>query len=141
MYSKVLWISELQREKFVKSITFDNQQVNNNRVALLIRDEEIDDAILESPELNVDNIDMDDNSDNENDKETDKFIKLWFEGLDEEDISNSEDNISDNKIDENLNKLLSTQIHLTDNNDAKWDLTTLFKSQLVVSSFFFSMSL
>ncbi|GBC09669.1 hypothetical protein RclHR1_09030001 [Rhizophagus clarus] len=67
---------EFQREKFVKSITFDNQQVNNNRVVLPIRNEEIDDAILEPPELNVDDIDIDDNSNNENDEEIDEFIKL-----------------------------------------------------------------
>src|SRR5437016_3953566 len=118
---------ELQREKFVKSITFDDQRVNNNRVAIPVGNEEIDDDIIELQELNINDIDIDDESDNEDDEEIDEFIKLWFEGLDEEDII--EDNISDNEIEENLNELLNTQIHPADNNDAKWDLTTLFKSR------------
>jgi len=129
---------ELQREKFVKSITFDDQQVNNNRVAIPIGDEEIDDDIIEPPELNIDDIDVDE-SDNEDDEEIDDFIRLWFEGLDEEDIN--EDSISNDEINESLNELLNTQIHPADNNDAKWDLTTLFKSQLVAPSFFSNMSL
>jgi len=129
---------ELQREKFVKSITFDDQRVNNNRVAIPIGDEEIDDDIIEPPELNIDDIDVDE-SDNEDDEEIDDFIRLWFEGLDEEDIN--EDSISNDEINESLNELLNTQIHPADNNDAKWDLTTLFKSQLVAPSFFSNMSL
>ncbi|PKY58293.1 hypothetical protein RhiirA4_429606 [Rhizophagus irregularis] len=141
MYSKVLWMAqihgELQREKFIKSIILDDQLVNNNRIAVPVGDEEIDESIMEPPELDVD--DIDDKSDNGDDDEVDKFIKLWFEGLNEEDIS--EDDTPDNKINENLNELLSTQIHSADNNDAKWDLTTLFKSQLVAPSFFSNMSL
>jgi|SRR5438034_6907371 len=129
---------ELQREKFVKSITFDDQRVNNNRVAIPIGDEEIDNDIIEPPELNIDDIDVDE-SDNEDDEEIDDFIRLWFEGLDEEDIN--EDSISNDEINESLNELLNTQIHPADNNDAKWDLTTLFKSQLVAPSFFSNMSL
>jgi len=129
---------ELQREKFVKSITFDDQRVNNNRVAIPVGDEEIDDDIIEPPELNIDDIDVDE-SDNEDDEEIDDFIRLWFEGLDEEDIN--EDSISNDEINESLNELLNTQIHPADNNDAKWDLTTLFKSQLVAPSFFSNMSL
>ncbi|CAB4415052.1 unnamed protein product [Rhizophagus irregularis] len=140
-YSKVLWMAqihgELQREKFIKSIILDDQLVNNNRIAVPVGDEEIDESIMEPPELDVD--DIDDKSDNGDDDEVDKFIKLWFEGLNEEDIS--EDDTPDNKINENLNELLSTQIHSADNNDAKWDLTTLFKSQLVAPSFFSNMSL
>ena len=66
---------ELQREKFVKSITFDDQRVNNNRVAIPIGDEEIDDDIIEPPELNIDDIDVDE-SDNEDDEEIDDFITL-----------------------------------------------------------------
>ncbi|CAB4395903.1 unnamed protein product [Rhizophagus irregularis] len=140
-YSKVLWMAqirgELQREKFIKSIILDDQRVNNNRIAVPVGDEEIDDSIMKPPELDVD--DIDDKSDNGNDDEVDEFIKLWFEGLNEKDIS--EDDTPDNEINENLNKLLSTQIHPADNNDAKWDLTTLFKSQLVAPSFFSNMSL
>ena len=130
---------ELQREKFVKSITFDDQRVNNNRVAIPVGDEEIDDDIIEPQELNINDIDIDDESDNEDDEEIDDFIRLWFEGLDEEDIN--EDSISNDEINESLNELLNTQIHPADNNDAKWDLTTLFKSQLVAPSFFSNMSL
>ncbi|CAG8791106.1 21915_t:CDS:2, partial [Gigaspora rosea] len=104
-YSKVLWMAqirgELQREKFIKSIRFDDQRVKNNRIAVPVGNEEIDNIMLEPPEL---------------------------DGLDEEDIS--EDDISDNEIDINLNELLNIQIHPADNDNAKWDLTTLFKSQL-----------
>ncbi|CAG8806862.1 41608_t:CDS:1, partial [Gigaspora margarita] len=117
---------ELQREKFIKSIRVDDQQVKNNRVAVPVGDKEIDDIVLEPPELDVNNID--DESDNEDNKDIDDFIKLWFEKLDKEDIS--EDDISDNEIDNNLNELLNIQIHPADNDNAKWDLTTLFKSQL-----------
>ncbi|PKY30866.1 hypothetical protein RhiirB3_392891 [Rhizophagus irregularis] len=87
-YSKVLWMAqirgELQREKFIK---------------IPVGDEEIDDSILEPPELDVD--DIDDKSDNGDNDEVDEFIKLWFEGLNEEDIS--ENDTSDNEINENLN--------------------------------------
>ncbi|CAB5217558.1 unnamed protein product [Rhizophagus irregularis] len=100
-YSKVLWMAQIR--------------VNNNRIAVPVGDEEIDDSILEPPELDVD--DIDDKSDNGDNDEVDEFIKLWFEGLNEEDIS--ENDTSDNEINENLNELLSTQIHPADNNDAK----------------------
>ena len=134
---------ELQREKFIKSISFDNQQINNNRVAVPVGDEEIDDAIMEPPELDVNDNDIGIESDsehNENNEELDEFIKLWFEGLDEEDIN---EDISYNEIDEDsfeLNELLNLNIHPADNNDVKWDLITLFKSQLVAPSFFSNMS-
>ncbi|CAG8804455.1 30021_t:CDS:2 [Gigaspora margarita] len=82
---------------------------------------------------------IDDESDNEVNENIDNFIKLWFERLDKEDIS--EDNISDNEIDKNLNELLNIQIHPADNNNTKWDLTTLFKSQLVAPNFFSNMLL
>lgn len=131
---------ELQREKFIKSISFDNQQINNNRVAVPVGDEEIDDAIMEPPELDVNDNDIGIESDsehNEDNEELDEFIKLWFEGLDEEDIN---EDISYDEIDEDsseLNELLNSNIHPADNNDVKWDLITLFKSQLVAPSFFF----
>jgi len=131
---------ELQREKFIKSISFDNQQINNNRVAVPVGDEEIDDAIMEPPELDVNNNDIGIESDsehNEDNEELDEFIKLWFEGLDEEDIN---EDISYDEIDEDsseLNELLNSNIHPADNNDVKWDLIILFKSQLVAPSFFF----
>ncbi|CAG8746238.1 18595_t:CDS:2, partial [Rhizophagus irregularis] len=99
-YSKVLWMAqirgELQREKFIKSIILDDQ------IAVPVGDKEIDDSILEPPELDVD--DIDDKSDNGDNDEVDEFIKLWFEGLNEEDIS--ENDTSDNEINENLNELL-----------------------------------
>ncbi|RIB21467.1 hypothetical protein C2G38_2034366 [Gigaspora rosea] len=123
---------ELQREKFIKSIRFDDQRVKNNRIAVPVGNEEIDNIMLEPPELDVN--DIDDEGDNEDNENMDDFIKLWFEGLDEEDIS--EDDISDNEIDKNLNELLNIQIHPADNDNAKWDLTTLFKSQLVAPNFF-----
>ncbi|CAG8848053.1 25669_t:CDS:1, partial [Gigaspora margarita] len=114
-----LWMAQirakLQREKFIKSIRVDNQQIKNNRVAVPVGNEEIDDIVLEPPELDVNNIDNE--SDNEDNEDIDDFIKLWFEGLDEEDIS--EDNISDNEIDNNLNELLNIQIHSADNDNAK----------------------
>ncbi|GBC06082.1 hypothetical protein RclHR1_06610005 [Rhizophagus clarus] len=50
--------------------------LNYSKWHCLLGDEEINDAILEPPELNVDDIDIDDNSDNENDEETNEFIKL-----------------------------------------------------------------
>ncbi len=131
---------ELQREKFIKSISFDNQQINNNRVAVPVGDEEIDNAIMEPPELDVNDNDIGIESDsehNEDNEELDEFIKLWFEGLDEEDIN---EDISYDEIDEDsseLNELLNSNIHPADNNDVKWDLITLFKSQLVAPSFFF----
>ncbi len=131
---------ELQREKFIKSISFDNQQINNNRVAVPVGDEEIDDAIMEPSELDVNDNDIGIKSDsehNEDNEELDEFIKLWFEELDEEDIN---EDISYDEIDEDsseLNELLNSNIHPADNNDVKWDLITLFKSQLVASSFFF----
>lgn len=131
---------ELQREKFIKSISFDNQQINNNRVAVPVGDEEIDDAIMEPSELDVNDNDIGIESDsehNEDNEELDEFIKLWFEGLDEEDIN---EDISYDEIDEDsseLNELLNSNIHPADNNDVKWDLITLFKSQLVAPSFFF----
>jgi hypothetical protein len=134
---------ELQREKFIKSISFDNQQINNNRVAVPVGDEEIDDAIMEPPELDVNDNDIGIESDsehNEDNEELDEFIKLWFEGLDEEDIN---EDISYDEIDEDsseLNELLNSNIHPADNNDVKWDLITLFKSQLVAPSFFSNMS-
>ncbi len=131
---------ELQREKFIKSISFDNQQINNNRVAVPVGDEEIDDAIMEPSELDVNDNDIGIKSDsehNEDNEELDEFIKLQFEGLDEEDIN---EDISYDEIDEDsseLNELLNSNIHPADNNDVKWDLITLFKSQLVAPSFFF----
>ncbi|RGB42496.1 hypothetical protein C1646_750819 [Rhizophagus diaphanus] len=65
---------EFQREKFIKSIILDDQQVNNNRIVVPIRDEEIDDSIMELPKLDVN--DIDDKSDNRDDDEIDEFIKL-----------------------------------------------------------------
>jgi hypothetical protein len=125
---------ELQREKFIKSISLDDQQVHNSRVAAPIGDEEIDDAIMEPPELEIDD-NIDNESDNGGDnEEVDEFIRLWFEGLDEEDVN--EDNFSNEDSSELLEELLNTQIHPADNNNAKWDLITLFKSQLVAPSFF-----
>src|SRR6266511_306382 len=109
---------ELQREKFIKSISFDNQQINNNRVAVPVGDEEIDNAIMEPPELDVNDNDIGIESDREHNE-------------DNEDISYDE-------IDEDsseLNELLNSNIHPADNNDVKWDLITLFKSQLVAPSF------
>ena len=53
-----------------------------------------------------------------------------------------DDDISDSEIDEDFlefNELLRRQIHSADNDDAKWDLLTLFKSELVVPSFFSDM--
>ena len=134
---------ELQREKFIKSISFDNQQINNNRVAVPVGDEEIDDAIMEPPELDVNDNDIGIESDsehNEDNEELDEFIKLWFEGLDEEDIN---EDISYDEIDEDsseLNELFNSNIHPADNNNVKWDLITVFKSQLVAPSFFSNMS-
>ena len=135
---------ELQREKFIKSISFDDQQINNTRIAVPIGNEEIDDIIMEPPELNIDDDDIDEESDNESDNgnnnETDEFIKLWFERLNEEDTN--VDDISDDEIDEDsseLNELLRRRIHPADNDDAKWDLTTLFKTELIAPNFFFNM--
>src|SRR6266540_6216244 len=113
---------ELQREKFIKSISYYNQQINNNRIIVPIRDEEIEDAIIELPELDVNDNDIGIESDsehNEDNEELDEFIKLWFEGLDEEDIN--EDILYD-EIDEDsseLNELLNSNIHPADNNDVK----------------------
>ena len=113
--------------------------VHNNSVNLnwTSGNEEIDDIIMEPPELNIDDDDIDEESDNESDNgnnnETDEFIKLWFERLNEEDTN--VDDISDDEIDEDsseLNELLRRRIHPADNDDAKWDLTTLFKSQRLV---------
>ena len=53
-----------------------------------------------------------------------------------------DDDISDSEIDEDsleFNELLRRQIHPADNDDAKWDLLTLFKSELIVPSFFSDM--
>ncbi len=113
---------ELQREKFIKSISFDNQQINNNRVAVPVGDEEIDDAIMEPSELDVNDNDIGIESDsehNEDNEELDEFIKLWFEGLDEEDIN---EDISYDEIDKDsseLNELLNSNIHPADNNNVK----------------------
>ncbi|CAG8741119.1 3526_t:CDS:2 [Gigaspora margarita] len=57
---------ELQKEKFIK--------IKNNRVAVPVGDEEIDNIVLEPPELDVNNID--DESDNEDNENIDDFIKL-----------------------------------------------------------------
>ncbi|CAB4484773.1 unnamed protein product [Rhizophagus irregularis] len=48
--------------------------------------------------------------------------------------------IRGNQIDEDsseFNALLENQIHPADNDDAKWDLTTLFKFGLEVPGFFY----
>ena len=98
---------------------------------------------MEPPELDVNDNDIGIESDsehNEDNEELDEFIKLWFEGLDEEDIN---EDISYDEIDEDsfeLNELFNSNIHPADNNDVKWDLITLFKSQLVAPSFFSNMS-
>jgi len=129
---------ELQREKFVKNISFEDQQVKNNRIAIPIGDEESDDIM----KLNGN---YDDRDENENEEETDEFIKSWFERLEEEENINDntlDDDISDSEIDEDsleFNELLRRQIHPADNDDAKWDLLTLFKSELIVPSFFSDM--
>jgi hypothetical protein len=62
---------------------------------------------------------------------------LWFEGLNEEDTN--VDDTSDSEDSSELNELLSRRIHPADNNDAKWDLITLFKTGLVAPTFFSKM--
>ncbi|CAB4475586.1 unnamed protein product [Rhizophagus irregularis] len=88
------WINLVELEKILYPYC-----VALNLIAVPVGDEEIDDSILEPPELDVD--DIDDKSDNGDNDEVDEFIKLWFEGLNEEDIS--ENDTSDNEINENLN--------------------------------------
>ncbi|PKC05895.1 hypothetical protein RhiirA5_420336 [Rhizophagus irregularis] len=69
------------------------------------------------------------NDENDENNECDEFIRSWLEIL-VEDTNNGINNISGNQIDEDsseFNALLENQIHPADNDDAKWDLTTLFK--------------
>ena len=130
---------ELQREKFVKNISFEDQQVKSNRIAIPIREEESDIMKLNR------NCDDRDENENENKEETDEFIKSWFKRLEEKENINDnilDDDISNSEIDEDsleFNELLRRQIHPVDNDDAKWDLLTLFKFELVVPSFFSDM--
>ncbi|CAB4402585.1 unnamed protein product [Rhizophagus irregularis] len=97
---------------------------------------------METLELDMDNEEVFyDESDKENDEnnECDEFIRSWLEIL-VEDTNNGINNISGNQIDEDsseFNALLENQIHPADNDDAKWDLTTLFKFGLEVPGFFY----
>ena len=89
---------------------------------------------MEPPELEIDDNINNESDNGEDNEKVDKFIRLWFEGLDEEDVN--EDNFSNEDSSELLEELLNTQIHPANNNNAKWNLITLFKSQLVAPSFF-----
>ena len=61
----------------------------------------------------------------ENEEETDEFIKSWFERLEEEENINDntlDDDISDSEIDEDsleFNELLRRQTYLADDDNAK----------------------
>ncbi|CAB5386289.1 unnamed protein product [Rhizophagus irregularis] len=151
-YSKVLWMAqirgELKRQKFMKNISIENEQAKNDRIAVPIGNDEAEDQ-METLELDMDNDEVFyDESDNENDEnddnnECDEFIRSWLEILEEEDTNNGINNISGNQIDEDsseFNALLENQIHSADNDDAKWDLTTLFKLGLEAPGFFYMLS-